>query len=338
MSELLARLEPSAAPACSGSYLGLPVNATLFLATSRLMGTNASWLFLGFLLKQSYTYYRGPQAKKESLSIRLLVIVTIFNQLFDTAAFTYSAYGFSVQTWGISSLNVDPAYVSSIFGELSILNLCIASATTQFFFTWRILTFAKVARQSRWRNFSRVSSAVILLMNICASACSFFLFVASFIEETYPTWWDPVLLLVNASMAAADILITVCMTGLLLHAQSQAYFGETRDMVTRFIRLTLQTGLLTSFLSICGLVLAASKISYYAIFWEILTKSYAVSLFANLNARSDNRNKHRAPVESAQDEPAGNSMKEDGPNSREQSNAARVSSTSPGAGEALMAN
>jgi len=323
MSDLLTRLEPSATSASSGSYLGLPVNATLFLATSRLMGANASWLFLGFLLKQLYTYHRRSLTKKEPLSIRFLVIVTISNQLFDTAAFAFSAYGLSVQAWGISTLD-DPAYTSTIFGNLSFLNLCIASeATTQLFFTWRILTLAKVARQRRWRNFSRASSLVILLMNLSALACSLFLFVASFIEGTYPRWWEPVLLLVNASMVAADILITVCMTGLLLHAQAQAYFG----MVTRFLRLTSQTSLLTSLLSVRGFVLAASKISYYAIFWEVPIKSkYAVSL---LNTRSDKRTTlHRAPMESVKVPSSRSSNKEGGRHFLELANAAPTLSTS----------
>jgi len=263
--------------------MGLTVKDTRFLMTSQMMGANISWLFFGFLLKQIYTYCH--RSNGDSLYFRHLVSVTIAIQFFDTAAFSYAAYGFGVQAWGITILNDAAAETTSVFSNLSLLDLSLASATTQWFFTWRILTFAKAAGKSRWRNFSKVTSVLILLLSICASACGVFLFVAAFFLEGHPKWWIPLLLLVNATMAVADILITVSMTGLLLHAKAQTRFGETRDIVTRFMRITLQTGLLTSFLALSGLALMAAELSYYAIFWEVLTKSYAVSLFANLNAR-----------------------------------------------------
>jgi len=79
------------------------------------------------------------------------------------------------------------------------------------------------------------------------------------------------------------------MTALLLRAKAQTRFGGTRDKVTRLIRLTLQTGLLTTLLALSGLGLMLAGLSYFDIFWIALTKSYAISLFANLNARSRQR-------------------------------------------------
>jgi len=327
-----------------------------------MMGANMSWLFFGFLLKQIYTYYHRP--RQDSIYFKLLVSATIAIQLFDTAVFSYASYGFGVQAWGITILNDAAANMSAIFSNLSLLNLSLASASTQWFFTWRILTFAKAAGKSRWQNFSRVTSVFILLLSICASACGVFLFVAAFFEEIYPKWWSPVLLLVNASMAVADLLITASMTGLLFHAKAQTCFGETRDIVTRFMRITLQTGLLTSFLALSGLALMAANLSYYAIFWEVLTKSYAVSLFANMNARgSHQRNashgsirggsfaRHGHRIESNSSgltlhllpykgfkptQSVNSSIKEDGGKSLEMSKKIQASSTFASAGEELM--
>ena len=44
----------------------------------------------------------------------------------------------------------------------------------------------------------------------------------------------------------------------LLHAKSSAYFGETRDRISQLLRLTIQTGFLTSTLSILMVALGDS--------------------------------------------------------------------------------
>jgi len=76
------------------------------------------------------------------------------------------------------------------------------------------------------------------------------------------------------------------MMALLLHAKANSYFGETRDLLTRLIRIVLQTGLLTSALALLVLPLFfRNLIGIYALPWYILGKSEVISLLANLNAR-----------------------------------------------------
>jgi len=82
------------------------------------------------------------------------------------------------------------------------------------------------------------------------------------------------------------VTITVCMTVLLLHAKANSHFGETRDVISRLIRMILQTGLLTSLLALLVMPLQFSDlVGLYGIPWYILGKSYVISVLANLNAR-----------------------------------------------------
>jgi len=64
-----------------GSLSGLSASNSHFLLTYQMMGSNASWLLLGFLLNQIYIYYR--RSKRDSYYIRLLAIVTIVVQLVE---------------------------------------------------------------------------------------------------------------------------------------------------------------------------------------------------------------------------------------------------------------
>jgi len=75
---------------------------------------------------------------------------------------------------------------------------------------------------------------------------------------------------------------------LLLHAKASSHFAKTNDMLSRLIRIVLQTGLLTSVLALLVLPLIFRKAlsGIYSLPWYILGKSYAISLLANLNART----------------------------------------------------
>jgi len=95
------------------------------------------------------------------------------------------------------------------------------------------------------------------------------------------------------------------MMALLRHAKAGSYFGDTRDLLSRLIRICLQTGLLTSILAlIVPPLFLSNTFSFFALPWYILGKSEVISLLANLNARKrlgwsvvhDGDGKQAAPV------------------------------------------
>jgi len=255
---------------------------------TQLFGSNITWLLLGFLTSQINTYFR--HAKGDSISTKLIVYGTIIIQLLDTTTFVFSAYGYNVREWGNLILSLEDPLPSDL-GNLDIVTVGVASATTQWFFTYRIWTFSGAVAGRKLKIGSRMASALVLLLSLCALGSCLAAYIGSYVTPipSYIVWAVPLLKVLNVCMAAADILITICMVLLLSRAKEQTCFGGTRDTISRFIRMTLQSGCLTSLMAICGLALMIRGVGVYGIFWEALTKSYAISLFANLNVRSTHR-------------------------------------------------
>jgi len=76
------------------------------------------------------------------------------------------------------------------------------------------------------------------------------------------------------------------MITLLFHAKSSSYFGETRDKFSRLLRLTIQTGFLTSVLSLANIILGGIRTDVYLLNnlpQYILGRSYTVTLLMNIN-------------------------------------------------------
>jgi len=143
------------------------------------------------------------------------------------------------------------------------------------------------------QNWIRLFAAAICVFIIFSSTCAFALaitFAALFYTPVAisQSTISVVVVAWSVSAALADIVIVICMVIILRNAKSRAYFGETRDRISRLLRLTIQTGLLTTILALpTGPVfLRAQDSSMYALPLFLLGKSYVISLLFNLNARA----------------------------------------------------
>jgi len=85
-----------------------------------------------------------------------------------------------------------------------------------------------------------------------------------------------------------DVTITLGMMIILFRARSASPFGETRDRLSRLLRLIIPTGFLPSVaaIPITPLLYYAPGGGGYTFTWYFLGKFYVISLLANLNARS----------------------------------------------------
>jgi len=160
----------------------------------------------------------------------------------------------------------------------------------QFFFTWRIWTFC-MAVCGRWM---KLVVAAVCFLIVCTSICalvSAITFSAMYISPVdYPPslFWKLAFIWTVPS-AIVDVTITAIMITMLYHAKSSACFGETRDRISNLLRLTLQTGFVTSILALpIGPLYLAYQFSGnpYDIPGSVLAESYLISLLANLNALS----------------------------------------------------
>lgn len=138
--------------------------------------------------------------------------------------------------------------------------------------------------------FIKLSCVVIALVSALSLGTGLTLGISGYVLLDFPRWFKPILDLWFASSAAADIAITIFMMALLLHAKANSCFGETRDLISRLIRLIVQTGLLTSILALLVIPLNFRHfVGLYTLPWYVLGKSQVISLLANLNSRRRSR-------------------------------------------------
>jgi len=86
--------------------------------------------------------------------------------------------------------------------------------------------------------------------------------------------------------AVVDASITIYMAIFLYNTRASTYSGEIHDRLSRLLRLTIQTGFMTSLLAVLVIPLYLENTFLYAIPLYLLGKSYNIALLANLNARS----------------------------------------------------
>ncbi|KAK0189830.1 hypothetical protein F5146DRAFT_641876 [Armillaria mellea] len=87
--------------------------------------------------------------------------------------------------------------------------------------------------------------------------------------------------------AACDVLITASLVTILYSSKSKAVFPHTTSLVTRLIRYTVETALLTSVVAVCELILwlTNGQYNFHFIGFLVLGKLYSNTLLAALNSR-----------------------------------------------------
>jgi len=267
---------------------GLPPLDTLRIMGSTLIGSSASWLLLGFLAAQTHTYYM--RSAKDPPVFKMLVYTAVFLSGFgETAIESYVTYGYLISGWGSPRTAVNDLVPLFIQPEADVQPVfCAVTAYfVQLFFNWRIWKFS----QAIWKA-KRFAAALCLLIALTSTfsfALSIYLFAYQ-MTGTDELHQEIIIMLWSITTALVDVAITVCMMVILYHAKSSAYYGETRDKISGMLRLTIQTGFLTSILAIPIAPIEAFKIDGWNIFTcYLLGKSYVITLLVNLNARASHQ-------------------------------------------------
>jgi len=240
-----------------------------------------SWLFLSFVILQTYTYYRYSQ--KDSSLLGFFVYGAVIFQFFHTAVNSYTAYAFEAQGWG------EPDVILSgpapTMDHIHLLIVAIAAFPAQLFLTWKIWAFGTTVGGDRLKAAVKAASTFILLVSLCA-LISALMRTAATLMSTRPSWSHELLLIWAAATVVTDGTITACLMAFLFHPRSDVCFGEARDTLAKVVRVTIQTGLVTTILGIVVIPLAALRLDIYSLPWYMMAKFYVISFLAHLNARS----------------------------------------------------
>jgi len=278
ISSILSRAPPAGLPQPTGLETRLTTAPALY-------GSNVAWMFLGFILMQTYTYYHNSQYDRGLF--KAFIYISVLIEIAATGVECYVGYYYLVGGWGDIAANVVEVPPKAFLFQP--LFDAVLGTMVQSFFAWRIWVFGVVA-EPQWRLLSKLASALIVLLSFLALACSVAFPILFFKVDSQPSLWattKPVVTTWTVASAVADIIITSCMFAILRHARSKTYLTATRDTLSRLIRLTVQTGSLTSLLAIATIAIFLREpfgnMHTLPAYW--LGKSYAMSLLANVNAR-----------------------------------------------------
>ncbi|KIS71832.1 uncharacterized protein UMAG_00262 [Mycosarcoma maydis] len=227
------------------------------------------WLF-GFSIVQAYIYYVNFKTDKPLMRyfVLFLVIADTVNAVFDQVFM----YQYLVSNFG----NLEYASKSNrAFAADPVLTGIIAFST-QLFFAWRVY---KLMHSKIMPAFIAAGALISLLSSIGTTIGVEIVLLFSEFQK-----FQEVVILWLGFAALTDLLIT----GSLVYTlnKSRTGFAATDDVITKLIRMTLQTGALTTLFAIVDLILfLASTTTLHLVFNLPLAKLYVNSLLSTLNAR-----------------------------------------------------
>jgi hypothetical protein len=241
------------------------------LTVAPLLGIMLNWCLYGALTVQIYLYsqyFKGDRRWIQALVYGLYILETVQTALCTADAMRWYAIGY-----GDLLALIRPEF-STI--DAPILDALIA-IIVQLTFCWRIMVLSK----SWWISGSIALVAVAQLVGALASAILIQELQDLSKMRTLSFW----VALWFGGSALADTLIATAMIILLLHRSSGA--EASKDMVTRIIKLTVETNSVTAIVAIVGFVLTLTNPgdNYNMTPSYVLGKLYSNTLLVVFNNR-----------------------------------------------------
>ncbi|KAJ7669125.1 hypothetical protein B0H17DRAFT_1209687 [Mycena rosella] len=231
------------------------------------------WGLFGTLSVQVYLYYQA--FPNDKLSTKSLVYLVYALELVETILIThdsFSAFGYGFgDLLAITKVDYDWLSIPVMSGVVAFIG--------QAFYAWRIYLLSK----------SWVISALIVITALTSSVGAFF--TGAFVLEAGN------LALLNTrkvsvaagvwcgASALSDVIIAVCMTYYL--SKRDTGYRQTHVLISRIIRLTIETGSLTALVAVAslGLFFGYPGHTYYVTATALIPKLYANSMLVVLNSR-----------------------------------------------------
>lgn len=253
----------------------LPVPNLALLTGPLVLGYLWSYMFYGILIVQLYIYFLSFPKDNRYLKAYvwvMFIIETIFTVMTTIAAWNNFGPGFGdINTLIVIDWSWDP------LPELNGFIACMA----QSFYIWRIYMLTK----NIW------IPAALETISLAQLAFAFYYGIKVGIEgRTVTALFEltPFISTWLAGAAACDILITITLVLVLRNARQKSSHSATTLKVTRVIRFSVETGMITSFMAIAELILwlTSHQINVHFIGFLVLGKLYSNTLVATLNSRA----------------------------------------------------
>ncbi|KAG8686574.1 hypothetical protein FRC08_012437, partial [Ceratobasidium sp. 394] len=236
-----------------------------------VIGTFLNVLLWGILIAQVIRYFIVH--KRDKTWIKLMVVWVLLLETVNSAFAIGFVYRYTVTLFG----DLDALGHSHWFFHIQPFMNAIVASTTQGFFAWRI---TKLTRNV-WIGWAiGVSAFIQILVGLGTSIGSWI--VVEF-EKFHKL--DATIIMWLVLAATTDVTITCVLTWYL--RSHRTGFPHTDDVITKLIRSTVQTGLLTSLWAIGDMTffLAMHHNNLHLMFDMPLSKLYSNSLMATLVSR-----------------------------------------------------
>ncbi|KIM37992.1 hypothetical protein M413DRAFT_448037 [Hebeloma cylindrosporum] len=237
-----------------------------------LLGVFINMVLYGILIVQTYHYYLT--FKKDAPWIRYLVLYLFIVESVNTGCDVAIMYQPLIENFGLPDATKN---FPTLFAAEPITIVAI-STPIQIFFAWRIKLLTK-------SNIIPLIVVALSIVSLCGGAWTTALIVKIKLFARKPELHWPALVWF-LSACIADVLITVVLVTTL--SKRKTGFVATDDAISKIIRMTVQTGMLTAFFAI-GDVVFFMTLPHTALnfIWDLaLTKLYSNCLLSTLNARA----------------------------------------------------
>ncbi|KAK0241103.1 hypothetical protein EDD85DRAFT_948199 [Armillaria nabsnona] len=251
----------------------LSYRTAIWTSAFQLIGYLLNWGLFGTLSVQLYLYYLAFPTDRQPIKYLVYgvyIVEFVQTMLITNDAFARFGYGFG-ELEALTAVHFSWLVVP-VMGA-------IAASVGQGFYAYRIYILSR----------SRIVPAFV----ICVSLTSFvaaiiagvLVFKASDITKLNDRATSISLGISCAGYALCDIVIAICMTYILTRRNTS--FPQTRILITKLIRLTIETGSLTTVVALATLILF--YVSPHQIFYEtpslVISKMYANTIYMVLNSR-----------------------------------------------------
>ncbi|KAK7032516.1 hypothetical protein VNI00_013085 [Paramarasmius palmivorus] len=260
----------------------------IWLALPRLLAFAFNWGLIGALSVQVYVYYTTFRSDRNVFKV--LVYTVFVLDWAQTISATYDATQWFAVGWG------DPDALDLLHSEFLNVPLLtsVIGAIVQIFFGWRIWTLSK----------SKAVFAFIIFMALLqlagAAAVAHYLILEPRESNDIPGLPKAVGVRLGTS-AAVDVVIAACMTFYLLRNRSEFAF-HTNTVITKLVRLTVETGVITATAALVDLVffLSIHNNALHQISGVNLAKLYTNSLMMLFNNRASLQRSFGSSVEDSE--------------------------------------
>ncbi|KAF7375820.1 putative Transmembrane protein [Mycena sanguinolenta] len=229
----------------------------------------------GVLLVQTYMY--SELFPNDRAGLKALVWVMFFFETLFTVLMTIGAWSMFGAGWGDADVIFQ---FNWSWGVLPLLS-GVHSGLAQGFYIWRI-----------WHLTKQLWIPVPIALAVLAQLTGLWWFSIKFniahwrIESLPPLSGAITVWLIGS--AVCDVLITLALTGILWRHKRENKYAVTSGIMNRLIRMSIETGALTSVTAIVEAVLwpGWQRFYYHFVLFLILGKLYSNVLMATLNCRN----------------------------------------------------